>query len=120
MRLRGRRTLARREGDARDQYLDRLSRTTVTLALAVFLASLLDAIFTLIHIEHGRLEVNPLMRLALAGGEDVFLAVKTWGIGLSVAFLAAHQNFRLGMVALRATALIYGTLVLYHLFLFWL
>jgi hypothetical protein len=99
--------------------VDRLSPRVFLLALFVFLLSVLDAVFTLLHLEEGAIEANPLMEVALRrGGPAVFLGIKTWITGLGVLFLAAHQNFRLSRIGLRAIAVVYMCLSSYH-FLLW-
>lgn len=113
----GQRRSFRRAGEERRRYLDRVSSTTACLAIAIVVLSSLDALFTLLHIEGGGWEVNPVMRYCLDLGLPVFLGVKTFGTGLAVFFLALHQTFPLSWLALRGAALVYVVLLGYHLFL---
>ena len=116
--LRGRRRGFRREEESYDRYVDRPTGETVCLTLGVLCASLLDAWFTLIHLDNGGREVNPIMQLALLEGTTAFVAVKTCVTAAGVAFLAPHQNFRFGKIALRAVAIVYALLLAYHGLLF--
>lgn len=117
-RMRGRRCGFRREGERRNSYVDRLSIRVVLLSLSIVILSFLDAGFTLLHLELGGWEVNPLMRLALVSGIPFFLTVKICLTGVGVVFLAAHQNFRLSWVALRCVAAVYLWLLAYHIYLY--
>jgi hypothetical protein len=90
----------------------------VFLTVGIVIFSSLDALFTLLHIESGAEEINPLMRLALLGGLPIFLGLKTWGTGLGALFLAMHQNFHISWIALHGVAIAYGTLLAYHAILF--
>jgi Domain of unknown function (DUF5658) len=113
----GRRTGFRRAGEGRHAYVDGLARRTVVLALLVFGGSLLDAGLTLLHLEDGGSEANPLMHLALAHGPTVFIALKLSLTGLAAWWLAAHQQWSLAVRGLHALALGYGMVVVYHLVL---
>ena len=117
-RLCGRRRGFRRQGEGKNQYVDCLMARIVVLTLAVVVFSSLDALFTLLHLESGAEEMNPLMRLALLGGLPVFLGLKTWGTGLGALFLAVHQNFHISWLALHGVAVAYGVLLAYHVLLF--
>jgi len=104
----------RRRGEALNQYVDCLPERVTVLALSVVVLSVLDAIFTLLHLQEGGREINPIMDLALFTGVPVFLCVKTGLTNLGVIFLAMHQNFPLGRASLRVTAGGYALLILYH------
>ena len=98
--------------------MDRLETRVVALTITIVLLSVFDAIFTLLQLEKGAVEMNPFMYLALLEGVSVFLWAKTWLTGFGVAFLAVHQNFRVAMVALHAIAFMYCVLLVYHGYLF--
>jgi hypothetical protein len=117
LRWQGRRTGFRRAGEGRHAYVDGLARRTVVLALLVFGGSLLDAGLTLLHLEDGGSEANPLMHLALAHGPTVFIALKLSLTGLAAWWLAAHQQWSLAVRGLHALALGYGMVLVYHLVL---
>lgn len=104
--------------EAASRWLRRVRPRTAFLALAIVVGSSLDALFTLLHLQAGGYEVNPLMRLALTAGVPVFLIAKTVGTGCGAVFLAAHQDLFLGRGALRGAAALYLVLLLYHGLLF--
>lgn len=114
LRWRGRRRGFRRHGEGKNQYVDCPSGRVTCLALAVVLLSLLDAIFTLLHLEQGGREINPIMALVLLLGVPAFLVTKTVLTNLGVLCLVAHQNFRLGRLALEGATAVYSGLLVYH------
>jgi hypothetical protein len=114
----GRRRGFRRHDEGINRYADHVSGRVIALVLAVLIASILDALFTLLHMQHGGQEINPIMRQALAGGPELFLGIKIFGTALGVVFLAIHQHFRLSRMALRCAAAVYGVVLAYHAVLF--
>ena len=91
---------------------------TVALVLFVTLASGLDALFTLLHIESGATEMNPIMNFALGHGVGFFLAAKVALTSIGCCFLALHQHFRLGREGLRWLTIAYTVLLVYHATIF--
>jgi hypothetical protein len=87
--------------------------------LLVVVGSVLDAVLTLLHLEAGGSEANPLMHLALAHGPTTFVACKLSLTGGAVWWLAAHQHFPLATRGLHGFAMGYGAVLVYHLLLSW-
>ena len=87
------------------------------LAVVVYVSSILDALLTLLHLEDGGSEANPLMHLALAYGPTAFVALKLSLTGGAVWWLAAHQHFPLADRSLHGLTLGYGGVLIYHLLL---
>lgn len=114
----GRRRGFRRGDEGTNRYVDHVSGRVAALVLVVLIASILDALFTLLHMQHGGQEINPIMRHALTGGPGLFLGIKIFGTALGVVFLAIHQNFRLSRVALHCAVAVYGVVLAYHAVLF--
>ena len=114
LRCYGHRLNGRRHGE-RSTYVDRLSPRVVALVLFVVFCSALDALFTLMHIQQGGFEANPIMAMALDQGMNSFVGAKMALTGLGAILLAIHQNFWLGMRGLYILALIYAGLLVYHL-----
>jgi hypothetical protein len=119
LRWQGRRTGCRRAGEGRHAYVDGLARRTVVLALLVFGGSLLDALFTLRHLQQGGQEANPLLALALTDGTARFLHLKLSLTGVGVWMLAVHQQWPLAVRSLHGLTLGYGAVLVYHLLLSW-
>jgi hypothetical protein len=82
--------------------------------LFVTLASLLDAYCTLVYIQAGGREANPLMTLALQGGEGIFIFVKMLLTGYGSYLLARCWYSPLAMKSLYCLSLIYAGLLLVH------
>ena len=92
LRWQGRRMGFRRAGEGHYASVDGLARPTVVLALFVAASSLLDALLTLRYLQDGGGEANPLMHLAIAHSQTLFLAVKIGVTGPAVWGFVA--NFR--------------------------
>jgi Domain of unknown function (DUF5658) len=118
-RLRGQRKGARRAGEGHNTYVDHPHRHVVFMVWVITACSILDALFTLLYIERGGNEANPLMALALSLGVTTFVGLKMGLTGIGTVLLALHQNFRLGLRGLYSIVLIYLFLLAYHGFL-WL
>ena len=119
LRWQGRRTSFRRAGEGHQAYIDGLAWRVLGLAVLVYVSSLLDALLTLRYLEEGGGEANPLMRLALAYGPTVFVALKLSITGMAVWVLAAHQQWPLAVRGLYGLVLGYGAVLLYHGVLCW-
>lgn len=111
----GRRKAFRRKGEGQDRYVDCLSPRTFALTLLIFTLSTLDAIFTLIHLQNGGSELNPLMRQVIQRGFQSFVIIKSLGVGLMGCFLAMHQNFKISFYGMHVLTAIYSILLAYHL-----
>ena len=51
----------------------------------------------------------------IQNGFQSVMIIKSLGIGLMACFLAAHQNFRIGIYGMHVSAAIYIVLSAYHL-----
>jgi hypothetical protein len=116
LRFGGRRNYFRREGEGRNQYVDRPSLRTVLLTFIILTLSTLDAILTIFHLKNGASELNPLMEQIIQGGfQSIFIIIKSLCVGLLACFLASHQNFKISFYGMHASATIYTALLAYHL-----
>ena len=115
IRWQGRRKGFRRAGEGHRAYVDCLAGRIVGLAVLVCVGSLLDALLTLLHLEDGGGEANPLMYVALAHGPTLFVTLKLSITCVATWFLAAHQQFPLAYRGLHGLALGYGVILAYHL-----
>jgi hypothetical protein len=119
LRLRGQRKRARRAGEGHNTYVDHPHRHVVFMVWVITVCSILDALFTLLYLERGGNEANPIMALALSLGITTFVGLKMGLTGIGTVLLALHQNFRLGLRGLYSIVLVYLFLLAYHGFL-WL
>ena len=111
----GRRKAFRRKGEGQNRYVDRLSLRTYVLILLIFSLSTLDAFFTLIFLQNGGSELNPLMRQIIQSSSQSYVIIKSLGVGLMSCFLAIHQNFKICFYGMHVLTLIYLVLLANHL-----
>jgi len=91
-----------------------LAPRVVWLVVFVVISSALDAFFTLLHIQQGGSEGNPLMAMALDQGTTWFVSFKMGLTGLGALLLAIHRHSWIGLKSLQFLACIYGGLLGYH------
>ena len=73
----GRRELIRRREDRRKwAYVDRYQQSLFGIVVIILLLSVVDAVLTLLLIDHGAMEVNPIMAFYLNLGPQAFMFVK--------------------------------------------
>jgi hypothetical protein len=109
----------RRVGEGRNAYVDALTFRAVFLTLLVMFCSIADALLTLLYLQSGGSELNPLMRAALDHSIMTFIGIKIGLTSLCTWFLAAHQQFPLAFRALHAFAVVYLVLLGIHAGLIW-
>jgi hypothetical protein len=118
LRWQGRRTGGRRQGESANIYVDCPTPRIVRLVLFVSICSALDALFTLLYLQYGGSEANPLMAVVLHQGTTSFVGLKMGLTGIGTLILAMHQHFWLGLQGLYFLALAYTSLLAFHVFLF--
>ena len=91
-------------------------------AVLVLILSLVDTLLTLVLLDHGAIEINPLMRVFVNGDGREFafvkLALTAWGVAALVvlARVPVFSRYIAGPI-LVATALLYVSLVGYEVWL---
>ena len=93
--LKPRRVRGRRATDRLYPVIDLHSPRVLALALAILVLSTTDGILTVILLDHGAVEVNPLMALFLPHSLYWFAAVKLGLTGTCLAVLVACSQMRL-------------------------
>jgi hypothetical protein len=111
----GRRKGFRREGEGQNRYVDCPSIRTIVLIFIILALSILDAIFTFVHLENGASELNPLMRQIMQSSFQSVVIIKSLGVGLICWLLAIHQNLKISFYGMHVLATIYLFLSVYHL-----
>ncbi|QDV05280.1 hypothetical protein Poly30_07760 [Planctomycetes bacterium Poly30] len=119
--LRGRRREAgRRAADAQHVYVDRYTRMETAVVLWLIVASIADLGLTLLHLEQGGTEANPIMDWFLThGGTAAFIGAKLALTAVPTGFLLLHARFRGTRPALLGLALMYAALLGYHAVAAW-
>jgi multisubunit Na+/H+ antiporter MnhG subunit len=85
--------------------------------LLIFVFHVLDALFTLAHLERGGRELNPFMSRLIAWGPGVFLGTKLALAAAGLLFLGLHQNFPHVRKGIALLFVVYLGVLLYHLLL---
>jgi len=85
---------------------------------SVVALSVLDALFTVLFLSHGAVELNPVVAASLERGLWVFLTVKSLGIGTCVTFLTLTKNFRVSRLGLAVVLVGYAALLAWHGYLY--
>lgn len=91
--------------DRRTSFLDRYSEVIFTLISLILIFSLLDALFTLVLIDNGATEMNPLMAFYLNIGPATFVAVKYGMTSLSILVLLISSHNSTKNLKSKATSL---------------
>jgi hypothetical protein len=117
--FRGRRkTIRRAEDRRRHPYTDQYSRRLLLVALLIMLLCVADALFTLLHVSEGAIELNPLMDGLLQKGPLVFFVVKFTLTACGLLLLVIYRHHPLGRIATGSMLLLYATLFAYQIHLF--
>jgi hypothetical protein len=116
--LGGRRRAARRGEERGGNFVDRYSIRLLALILWVALMNIGDSYFTLVHLQAGGVELNPIAAALLGTGRVGFVFVKSFLIALALCVLCIHKNFFLARAGLWIAAGSYTLLFAYHLSLF--
>ena len=114
----GRRRSPRRTEESEGTFVDLYGPRIFLAVLWIALMNVGDSFFTLVHLQAGGVELNPVARVLLQAGRWNFVFTKSILIGLALVVLAIHKNFNLARIGLWTAAGTYTCLVLYHLMLF--
>jgi hypothetical protein len=108
-----RRATGRRSMDRRS-YVDVYNHKDVALLLMIFLLNLGDAFFTMLWLDRGGGEANPVMNYFLEISPGAFIAQKCFVVGLWLVVLVVHKNFRFARLGLKLSLGVYALLLLVH------
>lgn len=114
----GRRSIVQRGEEAEGSYVDLYSNWVLFWVLWVALMNVGDSFFTIVHLQAGGVEVNPVAAAMLRTGRFGFVFIKAVMIGVALLVLTLHKNFQLARFGLWLSTAAYTALVIYHLTLF--
>ncbi len=114
--LGGRRQGDRRHGNA-NQYVDRYEVWVAAAMVTIGALCALDAVFTLLYLQKGGTEANPIMAAVIDWGPRPFLVLKCLVTNLGLLILCMHKNFRYVKPVIGGLLGIYIALFGYHLWL---
>ena len=116
--LSGRRCSFRRaEDQRRGGYVDCYSQRLFFFLLLIAGLNILDAFFTIIIMESGGLEVNPLVRWAIDYYGDNAWSLKFAVVSCGSILLCLHSHFRMAKVSIMVIAALFSGVVIYQLLL---
>jgi Domain of unknown function (DUF5658) len=117
--LGGRRGLVRRWEEIEGSFLDLYGTRLLLILMWIVLLNVGDTFFTLVHLQDGGRELNPVAELLLHSGRAGFVLWKSALISAALVVLCVHKNFYLARLGLWAAAASYTILMGYHLALFY-
>ena len=107
-----RRTPQRRLDEARFHSLDWHSSHLLAVAIGILLLSVVDAFLTLVLLQGGADEINPIMAALIYRSVTAFAGMKIAMTGASIIFMVLLARYRF-MRMLRVEWVLYGVLVAY-------
>ena len=108
----------RRPGENQEVFVDRYPLWTWVLLTTFLVLNLLDAHFTLIYLQRGGEEANPIAVKLLYAGMGTFIGVKAIGVGLGSLVFCILNNFRNARIGVVLALGFYQALLLYHMSLY--
>jgi hypothetical protein len=114
----GRRQGVRRGNEQEGSFVDLYGSGLLIALMWIAVANVADSFFTLIHLQNGGSEVNPVADILLRAGLMKFVLLKSALVGVALLVLCMHKNFRVARIGLWAAAGAYTLLIAYHLALF--
>lgn len=114
----GRRRTVQRSDEREGAFVDVYSGWLLLLLLWVSAMNVADSFFTLVHLQAGGVEVNPVAAQLLTTGRFGFVFLKAALISAALLVLTVHKNFSLARTGLWLSTVAYTALVIYHLSLF--
>jgi hypothetical protein len=114
----GRRRDPRRGEEREGSFVDIYGSRLLVALMWIALANIADCFFTLVHLQSGGAEVNPVADLLLRAGLTKFVLLKSGLVTFALLVLCLHKNLRVARIGLWAAAGAYAVLIVYHLVLF--
>jgi hypothetical protein len=116
--LGGRRRGPRRSDERDGAFVDQYGTGLLVALMWIALANVADCFFTLVHLQSGGAEVNPVADLLLRTGLLNFVLLKSGLVSLALLVLCLHKNLRIAKIGIWGAAGAYAILIVYHLALF--
>ena len=116
--LSGRRgNFRRKEEQQRGGYVDRYSPGLLSLLVLILVLNVLDACLTMIILDNGGWEINPVVRSVIQLYGDRFWVWKFITVSIPLILLCLHSKFRLIMPVLFGISAVYLSVVIFQVFL---
>lgn len=114
----GQRGRVRRREEREGTFVDLYGSGLLIALMWITLANVADSFFTLIHLQGGGTEVNPIADILLRAGLTRFVLMKSALVGMALLVLCVHKNFKIARIGLWTAAGAYTLLIAYHVALF--
>lgn len=112
-----RRRLKRKSDQEKGGYSDRYSPVLFFFIVLILALNILDSLFTMILLDLGGQEFNPIVRSIMAFHGDQFWIYKFLMVSGSLVLLCLHRGFKLFRGIIIVIGSIYLVIVLYQIFL---
>ena len=112
-----RRSFRRAEDQCRGGYVDRYGQNLFFCLLLIAGFNILDAFFTIMILESGGSEVNPLVRWAIDSYGNNAWSLKFAMVSCGAILLCLHSHFPLIKMTITSCAVLYSCVVMYQLVL---
>ena len=113
-----RKTFRRKEDQERRGYVDRYDFGLLILMILAVGLNVLDALFTMMILDDGGWEINPVVGSVIQLFGDRFWVWKFGIVSFSLTLLCLHSKFRLVIPIMLGITAIIGTVILYQIFLY--
>ncbi len=111
----GRRKMLRRKADQQGGgYVDCYSASLLFFLVLIVGLNVIDALFTMIILDHGGWEVNPLVRSAMTVYGDHFWVWKFALVSVNVILLCLHSRFRYVQRIIWGISFLFLAIILYQ------
>lgn len=114
---RGRRQAVRAEGSREGSFVDIYNPRLAILLLFFFFFTVVDSVSTLVYLEKGGREVNPVAQWMIDQGGDFFILTKGLISAACILFIMVHKNFKYSRIAIIIGFSFYLALTIYHIIL---
>lgn len=114
----GRRRHVRRTEEREGAFVDAYDPILLFGLLWIAFMNAGDSFFTLVHLQNGGTEVNPVAAMLLGTGRTGFVLLKSGVIAAALCVLCVHKNFHIARIGMWTAAAAYTLLFAYHLALF--
>ena len=112
-----RKTLRRKEDQEKGGYVDRYSPKLLFFLILIVGLNVLDSLFTMIILEFGGWEVNPIVRAAMDVYGDQFWVWKFVLVSFNLILLCLHSRFRYVNKSIPWIAIMYLGVIIYQVIL---
>jgi len=113
-----RKTFRRKKDQERGGYVDRYDFGLLILMILAVGLNVLDALFTMMVLDDGGWEINPVVGSVIQLFGDRFWVWKFGIVSFSLTLLCLHSKFRLVIPIMLGITAIIGTVILYQIFLY--